>query len=75
VAVGSADGLVEVWDVGSGTTLALTRQHGDSVNDVLFGGQQLLMASDDTTVTASTCESCADPEKAIDAAEDWLMTR
>jgi len=75
VAAGSADGLVEVWDVRSGTTLALTRQHGDSVNDVLFAGQQLLTASDDTTVTASSCESCADPEKAIDAAEDWLTTQ
>jgi WD40 repeat protein len=71
LAVGTADGLAEVWDVRSGTTLALTRQHGDSVNKVLFAPgsrYRLLMASDDTTVTAWDCSACDDPEAAILAA-------
>jgi WD40 repeat protein len=78
LAVGTAHGLVQVWDVNSGTTLALTRQHGDAVNDVLFASgnrHQLIMASDDTTVTAWNCSACDDPEKAISAAEASLGTR
>ena len=63
------------WDVGSGTTLTLTRQHGDSVNDVLFAPgsrYRLLTASDDTTMTAWDCSACDDPEGAIKAAEASL---
>jgi WD40 repeat protein len=78
VAVGSATGLVEVWDVGSGTTLALTRHHGDSVNDVLFAPgdrYRLVTASDDRTVAASDCSACDDPDAEIHAAEASLGMR
>jgi WD40 repeat protein len=78
LAVGTADGLVEVWDVGSGTTLALTRQHGDSVKDVLFAAgdrYRLFTASDDTTVAAWDCSACDDPKAAIEAAKASLGMR
>lgn len=78
LAAGSAEGLVEVWDVKSGTTLTLTRQHGDSVNDVLFAPgnrYRLITASDDRTVAEWGCRACDDPEAAIRAAEETLGTR
>lgn len=71
VAAGTADGLVQVWDLASGDLLTLTRQHGDFVNDVLFapGGQgRLISASDDTTVAEWSCPACANEGAAIDAA-------
>jgi WD40 repeat protein len=66
LAVGTAEGLIQVWEVGSRGTVWLTRQHGDFVNDVLFlSGDQprLLSASDDSTVALSLpCEACQDPD-------------
>lgn len=75
LAVGTAEGLVEVWDVRSGTTVALTRQHGDSVNDVLFapgGNARLVSASDDTTVAQWSCPACVDPDSVIRDATAWV---
>jgi WD40 repeat protein len=78
VAVGSATGLVEVWDVATGATLALTRHHGDSVNDIVFvpgDRHRLVTASDDRTVVAWDCTACDDPDAVIEAAEVSLGMR
>ncbi|MGH3694706.1 MAG: hypothetical protein ACRDRX_12105 [Pseudonocardiaceae bacterium] len=64
VAVGTNDGLIEVWNVESGRRVLRTRQHGDSVNDVLFlpgDRSRLVSASDDSTVAVFQCDACADP--------------
>jgi WD40 repeat protein len=68
LAVGTADGLVEIWDVSTGVTVALTRQHGDSVNEVRFlpgGNDRLVSASDDHTVAEWSCRGCADQDAVI----------
>jgi WD40 repeat protein len=66
LAVGTAEGFIQVWDVGSRSMVWLTRQHGDFVNAVLFlpgDRPRLLSASDDTTVALSPpCEACQDPD-------------
>ncbi|MGH3771336.1 MAG: hypothetical protein ACRDRW_08070 [Pseudonocardiaceae bacterium] len=74
VAAGTGEGLVEVWDVGSGRRVTLARQHSDLVNDVLFlpGGQsRLASASDDSTVAVFSCEACDDRDAVIRDAERW----
>ncbi len=71
LAIGTADGLVEVRDVSTGGTVALVRQHGDSVNDAVFvpgGNTQLISASDDQTVAEWPCAACDNQEAAIRAA-------
>lgn len=65
LAVGTAEGLIEVWETKSGGAIWLTRQHGDFVNDVVFmpgNRPSLLSASDDTTVALSPCDACQDPD-------------
>jgi WD40 repeat protein len=64
---------VEVVDVRTGVTVALVRQHGDSVNAVVFapgGNTQLISASDDQTVAEWPCAACGNQEAAIRAAVD-----
>ncbi|HEY6422603.1 MAG TPA: WD40 repeat domain-containing protein [Pseudonocardiaceae bacterium] len=68
VAVGTNEGLIEVWNVDSGRRVLLTRQHGDSVNDVLFlpgDRSRLVSASDDSTVAVFRCDACADPDAVV----------
>ncbi len=68
LAVGTGEGLIQVWNVRSGRTVMLTRHHGDSVNDVLFlpGGQsRLVSASDDSSVAVFRCEACDDPDAVV----------
>ncbi len=68
VAVGTNEGLIEVWNVASGRRVLLTRQHGDSVNDVLFlpgDRSRLFSASDDSTVAVFRCDACADPDAVV----------
>ncbi|MGH3778267.1 MAG: hypothetical protein ACRDRR_21430 [Pseudonocardiaceae bacterium] len=75
LAVGTGDGLIQVWNVESGRTVMLTRHHGDSVNDVLFlpgDRPRLVSASDDTTVAVSRCDACEDPDSAVQDAKRWL---
>ena len=64
LAMGTAEGLIEVRDVETGRVLILSRVHGDSVNDVAFltdeGAVRIVSASDDTTVAISDCASCTD---------------
>ncbi|MGH3973498.1 MAG: WD40 repeat domain-containing protein, partial [Pseudonocardiaceae bacterium] len=75
VTVGTAEGLIEVWNVESGRTVMLARQHGDSVNDVLFlpgDRSRLISASDDLSVAVSRCDACEDPDAVVRDAERWL---
>lgn len=72
VAVGTGEGLIEVWEVHSGRMVMRARGHSDMVNAVLFrpGGQsQLVSASDDSTVVVSTCPACDNPDDVIRDAE------
>jgi WD40 repeat protein len=74
LAVGTADGLVEVWDVRSGVTVLLERHHGASVNNVKFlpnGHSTLISASDDTTVAQFACPACTNPDQVIGEAVKW----
>jgi WD40 repeat protein len=76
LAVGTAEGLVEVWDVHSGSSVAvmLDRHHSASVNNVKFlpgDHSTLISASDDTTVAQFPCPACTDPDKVIRDAEKW----
>jgi WD40 repeat protein len=75
LAVGTAEGLIDVIDVRTGRTIMLSRVHGDSVNDVLFkpgDPRHIISASDDTTVTESECKACVDPDGVIDDARRWV---
>jgi WD40 repeat protein len=75
VAVGTGEGLVEVWNVDSGRTVMLAREHSDSVNDVLFwpgDRSRLISASDDTTVAVFSCDACKDPDAVIRNADRWM---
>jgi WD40 repeat protein len=75
LAVGTAEGLIEVWDVRSGITVMLNRHHSASVNNVVFlpgDGSRLISASDDTTVAQFSCPACADPDGVIREAEKWV---
>jgi WD40 repeat protein len=77
LAVGTADGRVEVWDVDSGVTVMLDRHHGGSVNSVTFlpgDRSRLISASDDTTVAQFSCPACSDPNRVIREAQDWVRT-
>ncbi len=75
LAVGTAEGLVEIWEVKTGVTVALTRQHGDTVNDVRFlpgPSSRLVTASDDHTVAEWSCPACDNQQQVID---DTLTSR
>jgi WD40 repeat protein len=77
LAVGTADGLVEVWDVHSGEPVLLDRHHGGSVNSVVFlpGDRSgLISASDDDTVARFSCRACADPDRVILEALEWAKS-
>ncbi len=74
LAVGTAEGRVEVWDVRSGVTVMLDRHHSASVNNVVFlpgDGSRLISASDDTTVAQFSCPACTDPDRVIREAVEW----
>lgn len=76
LAVGTSEGLVEVWDVHSKSKVAvmLDRHHSASVNDVKFlpgDHSTLISASDDTTVAQFPCPACTDQDKVIREAERW----
>jgi WD40 repeat protein len=74
LATGTADGLVEVWDVNSGKTVMLDRHHSASVNNVIFlpgDRSHLISASDDTTVAPFSCSACTDPDRVIQEAVEW----
>lgn len=77
LAVGTAGGLVEVWDVHSGVAVMLDRHHSASVNNVVFlpgDGSRLISASDDTTVAQFSCPACTDPDQVIREAVEWVRT-
>jgi WD40 repeat protein len=77
LAVGTAGGLVEVWDVHSGVTVMLDRHHSASVNSVIFlpgDRSRLISASDDTTVAQFSCPACTDPDRVIREAVEWART-
>jgi WD40 repeat protein len=89
LAAGAADGLIQVWDVGSGRVIFRIRRHADSVNAVLFAErpgeaagadaaapvQSLLVSvSDDTTAAVISCPPCADAARAIDAMRAWVAS-
>ncbi|MGH4002447.1 MAG: WD40 repeat domain-containing protein, partial [Pseudonocardiaceae bacterium] len=74
LAVGTAEGLVEVWDVHSGVTVMVDRHHSAPVNSIRFlpGDRSgLISASDDTTVAQFGCRACADPDRVIWEAMEW----
>ncbi|MBV9141242.1 MAG: PQQ-binding-like beta-propeller repeat protein [Pseudonocardiales bacterium] len=77
LAVGTADGLVEVWDVHSGRAVMLDRHHSGPVNSVQFlpgDRSHLLSASDDTTVAQFSCPACSRPQQVIQDAQKWVDT-
>ncbi|MGH3815474.1 MAG: hypothetical protein ACRDUV_23990 [Pseudonocardiaceae bacterium] len=77
LAVGTAGGLVEIWDVNSGMTVMLDRHHSGSVNNVIFlpgDRSRLISASDDTTVAQFGCPACTDPDRVIQEAVEWAKT-
>lgn len=75
LAAGTAEGLVEVWDVHSEIALMLDRHHGASVNAVQFlpgDRSTLISASDDGTVAQFRCAACTDPDRVIGEAVEWV---
>jgi WD40 repeat protein len=75
LAVGTAEGLVQVWDVRSGVTVMVDRHHSAPVNNVRFlpgDRSRLISASDDTTVAQFSCRACADPDRVIQEALEWV---
>jgi WD40 repeat protein len=77
LAVGTAEGLVEVWDVQTGVAVMLDRHHSASVNSVQFvpgDHSTLISSSDDTTVAQFSCSACTDPDGVIREAVEWART-
>ena len=77
LAVGTTEGLVEVWDVHSGVTVMLDRHHSAPVNNVVFlpgDRSRLISASDDTTVAQFRCPACTDRDRVIREAVEWAGT-
>ncbi|MEO7195243.1 MAG: WD40 repeat domain-containing protein [Pseudonocardiaceae bacterium] len=76
LAVGTAEGLVEIWDVHSGMTVTLDRHHSDQVSSVVFlpDRSRLVSASDDSTVAFFSCPACSDPDRVIREAVEWAET-
>jgi WD40 repeat protein len=77
LAVGTTEGLVEIWDVHSEVAVMLDRHHGASVNHVKFlpgDRSTLISASDDTTVAQFRCPACTDPDQVIRQAVEWANT-
>jgi WD40 repeat protein len=77
LAMGTAEGLVEVWDVHSGVTVMLDRHHSAPVNNVMFlpgDRSRLISASDDTTIAQFSCPACTDPDREIREAVEWAGT-
>ena len=72
--IGTAGGLVEVWNLHSGETVMFDRHHSAPVNSVIFlpgDRSRLLSGSDDTTVAQFTCPACADSDRVIQEAVEW----
>jgi WD40 repeat protein len=77
LAVGTAEGFVEVWNVRSGISIMFDHHHGDSVRNVLFfpkDQSRLISSSDDTTVAQFHCPACIDPDTVIREAVEWART-
>jgi WD40 repeat protein len=77
LAVGTAEGFVEVWDIRSGDSIMFDHHHGDSVRNVLFSPKdqsRLISSSDDTTVAQFHCPACSDPDAVIREAVEWART-
>jgi WD40 repeat protein len=77
LAVGTAQGLVQVWDVRTGVTVTVDRHHSAPVNNVRFlpgDRSRLISASDDTTVAQFSCRACTDPDTVIREAREWSGT-
>jgi WD40 repeat protein len=77
LAVGTAEGFVEVWDVRSGDSLMSDHHHGDSVRNVLFFSKdrsRLISSGDDTIVAQFRCPACSDPDTVIREAVEWVRT-
>lgn len=69
LAVGTADGRVQIWETKTGVTVALARRHGDAVNDVHFlpgTATRVVSASDDHTVAEWSCPACDNQQQVID---------
>jgi WD40 repeat protein len=77
LAMGTAEGIIEVRNVASGRTVMLSRVHGDSVNDVAFmpDDSHIVSTSDDTNVTRSPCEACTNDAAVIEEAQRWAKQR
>jgi WD40 repeat protein len=74
LAVGTAEGLIEVVETDSWRTVMVSRVHGDSVNSVEFQPgdvSHIISASDDTTVADSRCAACENPDDVIKHARSW----
>jgi WD40 repeat protein len=77
LAIGTGEGLVEVWDVRSGVTVTLDRHHSAPANNVILlpgDRSRLISASDDTTVAQFSCPACTDPDRVIREAVEWART-
>ncbi|MGH3982622.1 MAG: WD40 repeat domain-containing protein, partial [Pseudonocardiaceae bacterium] len=77
LAVGTADGLAQVWDVRTGMTVMVDHHHSASVNNVRFlpgDRSRLISGSDDTTVAQFSCPACTDPDRVIQEAIEWSGT-
>jgi WD40 repeat protein len=78
IAGGTAEGLVQIWNVESGRTVMISRQHSAWVNDVRFlpgDNSTLISASDDSYVARWRCAACTDPEGVIRDAVDWVNSQ
>jgi WD40 repeat protein len=74
LAVGTAEGFVEIWNVRSENSIMFDHHHGDSVRNVLFfpkDQSRLISSSDDTTVAQFCCPACSDPDAVIREAVEW----
>jgi WD40 repeat protein len=72
VAVATADAAVHIWEWQQNHKLAVLRRHADSINSVQFApyGNNIITASDDSTVAIFPCTTCLPFDKVRSKAEE-----
>jgi WD40 repeat protein len=71
VALATADAAVHIWEWQENHKLAVLRRHGDSINSIQFtpDGNNIITASDDSTVAIFACTTCQQFDELLKKAE------
>jgi WD40 repeat protein len=77
VALATAEAAVHIWEWQENHKLAVLRRHADSINSVQFtpDGNNIITASDDSTVAIFPCTTCQRVDELLKKAEEQDRNR